>query len=249
MARPALPEAAEAVRLLGQRAQPLSWAVERTVPVMSAFAGLVPTGGVPQGATVEVGGRAATSLSLALVSRASQEGSWVVAVGLTGLGLAAAAGLGVDLERLVLVDPPPPSSWATVVATLVEAFDVVLARPDRPVRLSDARRLQARARERNGLLVLSGAGPRAWPVAADVVLRAVDTQWSGIGSGHGHLQCRQVTVEAGGRRGATRPRRATLWLPGPDGAVSVAPAPTAVDRSPSTVSGHWERGFGVAAGG
>lgn len=241
MARLAGPEAAEAARLLGERTQPLSLAVERTVPVMPALAGLMPAGGVPQGSTVEASGRAATSLSLALVARASQEGSWVVAVGLSELGLAAAAGLGVDLERLVLVDQPPSSSWVKVVATLVEAFDVVLICPDRPIPLNHARRLQAQGRERGGLVLVSGAGPKAWPVAADVVLRTTDTRWSGIGDGHGHLHRRQVTVEAGGRRGAARLRRATLWLPGPDGKVGVA-RPSVDERSPRAEDGDTERG-------
>ena len=56
-------------------------------------------------------------------------GSWVAAVGVPTLGLAAAAGFGVDLGRLVLVAPPPPGEWATVVATLLDAFDVVVVRP------------------------------------------------------------------------------------------------------------------------
>ena len=70
----------------------------------------------------------ATSLALALAAGASQAGSWVAAVGLGSLGLVAAAELGVALDRLVLVADPgrERTGWASVVAALVDGFDVVL---------------------------------------------------------------------------------------------------------------------------
>jgi len=41
-----------------------------------------------------------------------------------------------------------------------------------------------------------------------------------VGSGHGYLQARRLTVEAGGRRRAARPRRAELWVPDLQGRVT-----------------------------
>ena len=64
---------------------------------------------------------------------------------------------------------------------------------------------------------------RAWPEAADVSLTVAATAWEGLGQGHGHLRARRVVVEAAGRRGADRPRRAELWLPGPGGVLAAAP--------------------------
>ena len=94
----------------------------------------------------------------ALAAGASAAGSWVGVVGVPSLGLAAAAELGVALERLVLVAPPAPGEWATVAATLVDAFDVVLAAPPRRGGLAMGRRLQARVRERGRCCARCGLG-------------------------------------------------------------------------------------------
>jgi hypothetical protein len=203
------------------------------LPVAEALTTLLP-GGLVRGTSVQVSGVAdglgSTSLALALLAGPSAAGSWVAAVGVPTLGLAAAAGFGVDLGRLVLVAPPPAGEWGTVVATLLDAFEVVVARPPAGrVRPADVRRLAARARERGSVLVRLGppggkpgaAGP--WPDAADVTLSVVATTWEGLGRGHGHLRARRATVEAGGRRGFDRPRRAELWLPGPGGILAEAP--------------------------
>jgi hypothetical protein len=123
-----------------------------------------------------------------------------------------------------------------VVATLLEAFEVVVVRPPvgaggRPaaVRAADSRRLAARARERGSVLVRLGP-PGWWPEGADVSLTVTGATWSWAGDrrrdvpaeARGHLQARRATVEATGRRGAARPRTAELWLPGPAGELAVA---------------------------
>lgn len=221
--------------VLGDRVRPLTLAAERTLPVIAALAGLLPEGGLRRGSVVSVEGSGATTLALALLAGASQAGSWTVAVGVPTLGLAAAAEVGVDLERLVLVDIPPPAQWATVVAALADAFDVVLICPGHRVRPGDARRLVARVRERGGVLCQlpssSAASPstafpsRTWPDAVDLALTVRAGEWRGVAAGetgHGRLQSRRVTVEVTGRRGAARLRRTDLWLPGADGTVSLA---------------------------
>jgi hypothetical protein len=141
--------------------------------------------------------------------------------GVSSLGLAAAAQLGVALERLVVIADPPPAAWATVAAALVDAFDVVLLRIHRRVNAADARRLGARARERGAVLVLLG-DDHVWPQAPDLRVTITSAVWEGIGDGHGHLQARRVVVETTGRRAAARPRRAELWLPAPGGGVATA---------------------------
>ena len=208
------------------RARPTALARERVLPVAEALAALLP-GGLVRGTSVQVSGVSeglgSTSLALALLAGPSAAGSWAAAVGVPTLGLAAAAGFGVDLGRLVLVAPPPPGEWATVVATLLDAFEVVVARPPvgSGVRAADGRRLTARARERGSVLVRVGNLP--WPEAADVSLSVTATTWEGLGRGHGHLRARRATVEAFGRRGFTRARQAELWLPGPGGVLATAP--------------------------
>jgi len=218
------------------RARPVTRADERVLPVLPALDGLFPEGvkGLRRGSTVAVDcGPGATSLALALLAGPSAAGSWAAMAGLPTVGLAAAAGFGVAIERLVLVASPPPGVWSTVVATLVEAFDLVLARANHRVRPGDARRLAARARERGSvLLVLSGGGAGGaggvggvrwpWPETPDQRFTPVDAVWEGLGEGHGHLQARRVTIETGGRRAADRSRLVELWLPGADGRVAVA---------------------------
>ena len=161
-------------------------------------------------------GAGVTSLTLAVAVAASQAGSWCAAVGLPALGMVAAAGLGMALERFALV-PTPGSQWPAVTAALVDAVDLILIRPVAGTRSTDARRLMARARERGVVLVVSGMG---WPEPADLSLSVAPDGWQGLGQGHGYLQARAVAVTSGGRRAASRPRQVQLWLPGDQGAVA-----------------------------
>jgi hypothetical protein len=209
---------AQHLRVLAPRVAPGALAHERTLPVPPALVPLLP-GGLRRGSTLAVTGPGATSMALAAVAAASAAGSWIVAVGVEDLGLAAAAELGVGLERLAVVAAPPPADWGTVVAALVGAVDVVLVAPREKVRAGDLRRLEARSRERGSVLVQLG-DPARWPVAHDLVLTVRDQRWLGVGEGHGRLESRRVVVEVAGRREAVRPRRAELLLPAADGRLA-----------------------------
>src|SRR5687768_2905199 len=153
---------------LAERVRPVTLSGDQALPVVPALAPLLPDG-LRRGTTVAVGGPAgATSLALAVCAGPSEAGSWAAVVGMPSLGLVAAAEAGIALERLLVVDHPPAGSWATVVAALAEAVDVVLAAPA-SVRQGDARRLAARLRERGSVLVLTGPST-AWPSGVDVRL-------------------------------------------------------------------------------
>jgi len=208
-----LDESLAALEEVARRARPVALAREQVLPVLEPLRTLLPEG-LRRGSIVGV--EASTSLALALVAGPSAAGSWLAVAGMSSLGLAAAAELGVDLERLVVVADPPAARWPAVVATLVDAFDVVLVRSGHHLRAGDARRLTARLRERGAVLVVAGE----WPDVPDVSLSVVRATWHGIGDGHGHLRAREVVVEASGRRGAARPRRAPLWLPAAGGGVA-----------------------------
>lgn len=231
-----------ALEELAARIGPTALSKERTLSVAAPLSGLLPGGGLRRGATVAVDGPAATSLALALVAEASADGAWTAAVGFPSLGLAAAVEYGIALERFVLVaDPGDPDLWPAVLAALIDAFELVLVRTDARVRDRDARRLMARGRERGAVVVRVGETrpTRAtWPVGADVALTVTDASWEGVGEGHGHLRARRVTVEAGGRRDAARPRRRDLWLPGPDGGVDeVVASPVPLRPRTATAGG------------
>jgi hypothetical protein len=216
---------------LARRVRPVSLAGENRLEVLPALSGLIPGGGLRRGSTISVasgpaGG--ATSLALALLARATVEGSWCAVVGLSDLGLMTAAELGVDLSRLALV-PSPGDRWMTVVAALLDGVDAVVVRSPRRVRPPDIRRLASRARERGTALVIL-AGPdvggraeprRAWPGVTDMGLTVTATRWTGLGEGHGCLWGRQVEVVAEGRGAAARLVKARLWLPSPEGEVSL----------------------------
>ena len=208
-------------------ARPVSLGLEHTLPLVEPLRPLVPGGALVRGTTVAVdGGPGVTSLALALTAGPSRAGSWAAVVGLGRLGLVAAVEAGVDPERLLLVDEPPPSAWGQVVAALVGAVDVVVVGPVGRVRAADARRLAARARERGSVLVAVGGdavdGSPALGLDVDLRLSAVGGTWTGLGAGHGHLRARRLVVEAAGRRRAARPRRTSLWLPATGGGLRVA---------------------------
>jgi hypothetical protein len=211
---------------LGGLARPVALASERLLPVLGPLAPLLPDGGLRRGSVVSVSGSISPpmSLALALLAEASRAGSWCAAVGVPSLGLAAAAELGIVLERFPLVaSSAGADEWAWAVAALLDAVDVVLSRPPGHVGAARARRLAARTRERSAVLVVTGA----WPEPADVRLAVTHSAWEGVGDGHGCLRARRVEVVASGRGAAGRERRMALWLPGPDGAV--APAGTTAD--------------------
>jgi hypothetical protein len=190
----------------------------QVVPVLRALAPLLPDAALRRGTTLAIEGPAARSLALALAAGPSAAGSWVGVVSLPSLGLAAAAEVGVALERLLLVASPPPAEWATVVATLVDGVDIVVVGLPRWVRAGEARRLQARVRQRGAVLVVVGS---PGPLEAEVGLAAEGAQWVGVTNGAGYLQGRRVVVAATGRRAAARSRRVALWLPDSEGRVRV----------------------------
>jgi hypothetical protein len=236
------------LRALVDRTRPVSLAGQRVLPVLPALEACFSAAGGPQGlqrgSVVQVVGVAgATTLALALAAGPTRAGSWAAFVGLPELAWAAAAEVGVDLDRVVVVRPTERTR-VTVLAALVDAFDVVLcglgAANGRAGTLSatEARRLSARARERGSVLLVvggrtGGVGParRVWAGAADAELVVVDQEWSGLGQGWGHLRSRRVTVETGGRRGLDRPRRLGLWLPDGNGSVTAAETDLTSERT------------------
>ena len=192
---------------------------------------LLPEGGIRRGTVVAVGGHGSVTLAMALTAEASRRGSWVAAVGMADLGVAALAERGVDLDRWALVDFPAgvrgrgAGLAADVLGAVVGGFDLVLLGPGITVTGATARRLLARMRE-HGTSLICALGSAPAPVAAGLVpevhLMIEQTLWTGIDDGHGRLLARQAEVTVGGRGAASRPRRMLLWLPSTDGRVAFA---------------------------
>ena len=216
---------------LQNRTRPLVLAREHTLPVLDALGSLFVDGALTRGSAVGVSGIGATSLGLALAAGASRSGSWVAVVGLADLGLGAAREAGLVLERLVLVEAPPPGRWAEVIAALVDGIDVILVDGRAPLSPSEGRRLATRVRERGSVLIPITQGSQAtrsrvgaW--AVDLTLAVRTGRWNGLGQGHGHLRGRISRVEAEGRGKAARMRSCELWLPSVDGSVATRTHPT-----------------------
>lgn len=178
----------------------------RMLPVHAGLAGLLPAGALERGSTVVVAGSA--SLTLALLARASREGSWVALVGLPEMGVLAAHQAGFDLGRVVLVPDPGPDG-PRAVAALLDGVDVVVVGARVALGHGDRRRLSARARERSAVLLSTGA----WP-GARTVLTAGESRWEGLGRGQGRLRSRRLTVYRGGRGAASRVRAVEVRLYG-----------------------------------
>jgi len=209
---------------LADRVRPTTPVAGRLLPVPAPLAPLFPEGSLRRGTTTTVSGQpghGATTLALALLAAASQAGSWCAAVGLPDPGVVAAAELGIDLRRVVFV-PHPGSGWAEAAGDLLSGVDVVLVRPPGRARLTAARHLTARARERQTALVVLVEHLSAWPEGGDLALSVGAVEWAGVGRGHGHLQGRRAEVRVSGRRSAGRVMECSLWLPAGSGAVAAA---------------------------
>ena len=198
------------------------------LPVLPALESLLP-GGLRRGSTVSVCG--SISLLLALLGASSAAGAWCALVDLPRISAEAADEYGIELSRLAIVTSTG-SGWTTAVGALLDAVDVVAVRPPGRLVPGDVRRLTARARTRDAVLMpylnsarsSAGSPDTGWP-GADVRLTVRDMQWTGAADGHGRLKRRRLTVGADGRGQAARPRSATLWLPATGGGAEVVPQP------------------------
>jgi hypothetical protein len=88
-----------------------------------------------------------------------------------------------------------PDRLATVIAALLDGVALVVAAVPAHLRLGDARRLTARARERQSVLVALGP----WPAEAALRVHARAHRWSGLGDGAGLLTEGNLVVECEGR--------------------------------------------------
>ncbi|HEX8001223.1 MAG TPA: hypothetical protein VF519_00845 [Mycobacteriales bacterium] len=177
------------------------------LPVRAPLDTLLPGGGLARGSVVSVEG--SVWLALALAADASAAGSWCAVVGLPELGPAAAAEIGVDLTRLVLVESVS-GQFATVVAALLDGVDLVLTTVPRDAKPAELRRLAARARERRSTILALGR----WPEACDLTVRLTESRWLGLtADGYGRLTERRCKVAATGRGAAARERRAAVSFP------------------------------------
>jgi hypothetical protein len=164
---------------LALKVRPTTGAHDRTLPVAAPFATILPR--LTRGAVVAIDGvpgAGATSLAFGLAAAATAAGEWVAAVdGDASFGAEAAQACGVDLDRFVVARHVPDDRWAAVVAALLDGATCVIAQVPPQVRVGDARRLVARARERATALI--AVGP--WPADAAWRIGVEGSRWSEFG--------------------------------------------------------------------
>lgn len=179
---------------VARRVRPTVLARERVLSVPGSLGEVLPGAGLRRGAVFELRGATGTgvtSVTLELAAACTRTGEWAAFVDPAGtLGGVAAAEAGVALERFAVVRDVSRERWGAVVAALVDGFSLVVA--EIPVRcpLGDARRLVARARDRDTVLVALGD----WPVEAACRLQVTSGSWSGLEAGSGLLATREVRV-------------------------------------------------------
>jgi hypothetical protein len=182
------------------------------LPVLSALRELLPRGGLARGSVMTVAEFGL--LALALMVGASAAGAWCGIAGIPEAGVLAAAGLGLDVQRTLLVPDPGPA-WPQVVASLLDGCELVLLRPSAPASAQVRRHLDATLRRGRGVLLVAGD----WP-GAQVRLRVVSQRWTGLDDGHGRLRACRAEVMTEGRGEAAMTRTRWLWLPAEDGTIA-----------------------------
>ncbi len=210
-------------------------AMAGVVPVLSPLDVVLPQGGLPRGTVVslqpEDSSSGLTSLLFTLLAGPSRP--WSALVGFGDLGLSAAAELGVDLDRVVLI-PDPGVDLIQILSVLIDGIELIaVSVPNGPIG-SPARQRVLAARLRQRGAVLLAVGP--WP-GADLTLTVSTVGWRGLGAGHGRLRDRELLVRVGGRRFGRAASEVRLLLAGYRldnrvlvQAASVAPAASDLGR-------------------
>lgn len=165
------------------------------LPVPAAMLELFPDGGLARGSVLRIGG--ALSVLFALAATAMDREGWSAFVGIPDAGLAAAAGMGLALQRVVVV-PDPGAEAPDVVAALVDGVDVVVLGNCAGLRGQDRRRLQSRLRRRGAVLLTTGTWEQP-----DVEITALSRSWYGVGQGDGLLRHGEVELQSRCRRRPT----------------------------------------------
>lgn len=161
-----------------------------------------------------------TTLAMALLAGPSGSGAWCSVIGIPNFNVEAAAHLGIELERLILI-PHLDGQWLTVTAAMVDVVSIILTRAPATITGSEAARLKARLRQRGAALISIGSWPQS-----EAVLSVSDNRWGGLGTGSGHLQTRHLRVTATSNNGRSRSTELSLaelthggW-PQPDGTAN-----------------------------
>jgi hypothetical protein len=222
------------------------------IGVHESLAGLLPERGLPRGTAITIeaaepgspmvgnaagnAGGGVTSLAMLAVAGASRNGSWVAVLGVGDLGLAALDAVGVELERVMLIEGVSRPGWPRVLGAVVGAVDVVVLGAPVLAALTPRMGPPLATAVRRSQAVLVGLGGGIPGVHPSVRLQVVSSHWEGTEAGYGSLSRRRMAVRATSRNDTRHHRQGWLWFPSPQGTVAGdALPPTSPPTAPPTV--------------
>lgn len=168
------------------------------LPVHAALAHIFPHG-LARGAITTINDSTYTALTL--IAQATTTG-WVAIIGAPDINYVAAHDIGVNLHKLIVI-PDPADHTAEVIATFIDALDLILLGPAIALTPAEQRNLNARARDRGTHIITQTPWPKA-----HVGLTATPGAWNGVNHGLGRLTQCTYTLTCTPKHG--RPTRDTL---------------------------------------
>ncbi|MDA8195743.1 MAG: hypothetical protein M0019_00780, partial [Actinomycetota bacterium] len=169
------------------------------IEVLDHLKDLLPGGSLKRGSVGVVYGdfgTGATSMAFSLISEAVSGGSFVGLVGLHSWGFGAAADMGIDLRRLLVIECGL-SKAVEVASLLLDGFDIVVLALDGAIDYRSSRSLANRARVTKSVLVYLFSGTSSiahLPYGADFSIRTKLSRWELLGSAP--VSNRSLVVEA-----------------------------------------------------
>ncbi|MDA8026443.1 MAG: hypothetical protein M0T78_07895 [Actinomycetota bacterium] len=167
--------------------EPASLLMDQRIDVLGHLRDLLPGGSLKRGSVGVVYGdfgSGATSMIFSLISQAISGGSFVGLVGLHSWGFGAAADMGIDLRRLLVVECG--SNQAIEAASLLlDGFDIVVLSLNRDIDYKNSRSLANRARVSKSILVYLYSGTSVLnhlPYGADFSIWTKASRWELLGS-------------------------------------------------------------------
>lgn len=193
-------------------------ACERVAPVPGPLETFFPSGGMPRGWRLRCSGQGCRAIGTILLSHFSQSGDWVAVVGLPLFGWSAAFAAGCRPERSVDIAVPDTGIWGQVMGAAIDVADVVVfdAAHGSP---QDQRRLDARARERE-VILMELETDRQGSTPCDLHIQTATCRWEGVEQGYGRLTHRTYRISVSGR--GVRPRDEQLILVGSQGEIEAS---------------------------
>lgn len=159
--------------------------------VPSALEKLLP-GGLPAGQVVNVSG--STSVLFALAAHAAGTRGWCAALGLTQVGWAAVADLGIDLGRTIVI--PGDKHLIKALDIVLESFPICILGPQVAITSGQRRTLEGKIRQRKALVLAY-----KWP-QAPLALQARPCSGQGMRSGAGRIRSLRWEISLTGKSAA-----------------------------------------------